>query len=79
MDAVSSVVSRYGSNSQTWPEYEKAALLAEEFREELERLRRMLEEQGIHLPSSRFTSNNAELMRFAYTTGLTAARNMAER
>lgn len=79
MDTVSSVVNRYGSRGQKWQGYDKAESLAEEYREELKLLRTMLDERGVSLPAERFGSNNVELMRFAYTTGLTIAQSNAER
>lgn len=67
-----------GKQKRIYP-YDKAASLAEEFREDLENLKTLLEQQGVQLPKSRFYENNAELMRFAFTTGLTTAESPAER
>ena len=59
--------------------FEKAASLAEEFREDINSLRCMLARWGVRLPESRFRENNAELMRFSFTTGLATAGSPAER
>ena len=71
--------SNYDGRANSQHSYEKAASLAEEYREDLQRLRAVLHAKGVNLPASRFGDNNAELMRFAFTTGLTAAESQAER
>lgn len=69
-----------GSSNEEQPYiFEKAASLAEEFREDIGSLRAMLAGWGIKLPEFRFHENNAELMRFAFTTGLATARTPSER
>lgn len=69
-----------GSSNEEQPyNFEKAASLAEEHREDMLSLSALLSLWGVQLPESRFRENNAELMRFAFTTGLATARTPAER
>ena len=67
------------SNGEQPYSFEKAASLAEEFREDINSLGVMLARWGVKLPESRFHENNAELMRFSFTTGLATAGSPAER
>jgi len=54
-------------------------VLAQEYREELGRLKGLLRGRGVELPHPRFSENDAELMRYVVTTGLTTARTTGER
>ena len=58
--------------------FEKAAELAEEHAEELAALRELLQERHAALPQ-RFRASDIELMRFAYTAGLSHARSTQDR
>ena len=61
------------------PHVHKTAPLANEYREDLQELRSILEARGIPLPARRFGQNNAELMRFGFTHGLCQAKTPKER
>lgn len=59
--------------------FEKAADLAETYREDMEAIKRSLDKLEVELPQNRFTENNAEIWRFAYTMGLAYAKSPSER
>ncbi|KAK9817044.1 hypothetical protein WJX72_008826 [[Myrmecia] bisecta] len=67
MPSTPSVPSRSSSSSRS---VEAAANHAGD----MARMREMLRERGITLPEDRFDATNAELMRYAFTAGLTKAK-----